>query len=89
MLLVSRGKGAAVLAKPIMTQRQAELFRVFKVAIQAERGAQSRYLKALDLCDDPELAKVFAAFHSEEVKHEAALMDMYDDYRARFAPDPD
>ena len=71
--------------KPVMTDRQLALFRVFKSAIESERGAQKQYEEAASLCDDDALCGILESFRLEEAKHERKLMEMYADYRDRFA----
>ncbi len=71
--------------KPVMTKRQEELFRLFKVAIESERSAQKLYQNAMALCDDEKLKAIIAGFYRQEVEHERALLESYKKYRELFA----
>lgn len=73
--------------KPVMTQRQGELFAFFKTAIDAERSAQEMYREAMALCDDQELRTLVEGFYGEEVKHEQFLLEEYARRRDEFGED--
>ena len=75
--------------KPIMTEKQTELFRLFKMAIESERSAQELYQEAIVLCDDSALKNIIAGFYNQEVQHEKFLLDKYKEYGERFAVEDD
>jgi rubrerythrin len=67
-----------------MTDREKELFAIFKQAIEAEKGAQTMYQKALDLADDPLLKQALQGFRDDEVRHEAEILRRYRQFREEF-----
>ena len=64
-----------------MSEEERELFCLFKSAIEAERGAQSTYMRAVELCTDPILRSILQGFHEDEVRHEQVLRQRYEHYR--------
>ena len=67
-----------------MTVRQEELFKIFKMAITAEKNAQNLYKKAEEVCDDEDIRAILQSFYKEEVNHEDLLMGMYKDFKSKF-----
>jgi rubrerythrin len=61
----------------VFSKRQKQLFLIFKMAIESERAAQSRYKQAQKYCDDPALMKVLQSIEKEEAAHEKALSRWY------------
>jgi rubrerythrin len=76
-----------MLEKPKATEQHRHLFRLFKEAIEAERGAQRLYAEARDKCDDRGLKRILEGFRKDEAKHERVLLQRYTKYRAKFAAD--
>lgn len=76
-----------MLEKPKATKQHRQLFRLFREAIEAERGAQRLYAEARDTCEDRSLKRVLEGFRKDEAKHEKILLERYKKYRAKFAAD--
>ncbi len=64
-----------------MTNKQKELFKIFKMAIEDERKAQAMYKNALALCDDEETKEILERFYREEVFHEQKIIERYNRMR--------
>lgn len=67
-----------------MTDREKELFAIFKRAIEAEKQAQVMYKEAMELADEPLLKKALQGFHDDEVRHESEIMAKYRKFRDEF-----
>jgi rubrerythrin len=80
-------KEVKMLEKPTATKRHQHLFRLFREAIEAERGAQHLYAEARDKCDDRGLKKILEGFRKDEARHEKVLLEKYKKYRGKFAAD--
>ena len=68
-----------------LPHRVEQLFLLFKEAIEDERAAQKKYLRAMELCDDENLRNAFKAFHDDEVRHERDLVARYSSMRQALA----
>jgi rubrerythrin len=64
-----------------MSEKTRELFMIFRDAVQREREAQAIYKRAADLCEDEEIKKLLESFYKDEVRHEEALIQRYNDLR--------
>lgn len=60
-----------------MSEKQEQLFLLFKKAIESERKAQEMYKTAKGLVEDNDLKDVLEGFYQDEVRHERKLMDQY------------
>jgi rubrerythrin len=67
--------------------RDAKLYSIFKLAIEAERAAQKTYREALEYTDNPVLQKVLRKIYSDEVRHEERLLTYYAKLRQIFDTD--
>ena len=72
---------------PSMTEREKKLFKIFKDAVEAERGAQVMYQQAIELCDDPNLKKMLTGMCADEERHEKEVMNRYQQFRLRYLPE--
>ena len=61
----------------VMSEKQEQLFMLFKSAIDSERKAQDMYKRAKELVDDEKLKEILEGFYQDEVRHERKLMDQY------------
>lgn len=62
-------------------ERLVRLFAIFKDAIASEREAQATYQQAAELCEDPELKRIFAGLYQDELRHEKSLVQQYERIR--------
>ena len=60
-----------------MSEKQEQLFLLFKGAIESERKAQDLYKNAKELVDDKDLQEILESFYQDEVRHERKLMEQY------------
>ena len=60
-----------------MSEKQEQLFLLFKVAIESERKAQDLYKNAKELVDDKDLKEILESFYQGDVRHERKLMEQY------------
>jgi len=67
-----------------MPEKARQLFLIFKDAVQREREAQAIYQHAAELCQDEELKQLLEGFYRDEVRHEEALIQRYNDLRDRY-----
>lgn len=67
-----------------MTEREKNLFQVFKRAVSAEQSAQAMYREALSFCDDPGLKIILQAFLDDECRHEKEVIGRYQQFRKDF-----
>jgi rubrerythrin len=68
-----------------MTDRERQLFEIFKKAVRAEQEAQAMYKQAIGLCDDELLKNILVSFHEDELRHEKEVMSRYQQFRSDFA----
>lgn len=68
-----------------MTDRERQLFEIFKKAVRAEQEAQAMYKQAMGLCDDGLLKQILASFYEDEQRHEKEVMARYQQFRSDFA----
>jgi rubrerythrin len=68
-----------------MTDKEKQLFKAFRHAIEKEREAQGEYGEMAVLSEDPEIRAIFEQFQGEEAKHEQALLRVYRDFKVRFS----
>ena len=66
------------------TEKAQELFVAFRGAIEAERAAQSTYLRLKELSDNEILEQVLEGFYQDEVRHEGELVKRYSQLRREF-----
>ncbi len=71
-------------ARRPMTDEEKQFFHAFKLAIEAERGAQDHYGKMATMASDPELRLIFEGLQRDEEEHEQRLLQLYGEYKARF-----
>jgi rubrerythrin len=64
-----------------MPEMTKQLFLIFREAVQREQEAQALYRRAAELCQDEELKKLIESFYQDEVRHEEALIQRYNDLR--------
>ena len=64
-----------------MSEKEKELYAIFKKAVQGEREAQAMYEKAIGLSDDPMLTAVLKGFLEDERRHEKGVMARYHQFR--------
>ena len=67
-----------------MTERQEELFKIFRMAITTEQAAQKMYQEAEAICDDEDIRTILKAFINEESSHEDILLEMYRGFSVKF-----
>ena len=60
-----------------MPEKTRQLFLLFKDAVERERGAQSLYKRAAELCEDETLRGLFEGFYKDELRHEKMLLARY------------
>ena len=65
----------------VLSARQEKLLALFKFAIQSEKEAQETYSTMLTLSDDPAIKRVIEDLLREEKRHEAKLLEIYNDVR--------
>ena len=65
----------------VISARQEKLLALFKFAIQSEKEAQETYSTMLTLSDDPEIKRIIEGLLREEKRHEAKLLEIYNDVR--------
>ncbi len=68
----------------VMTEREKQLFLIFRQAVESERDAQAMYRQAMTVCDHPEIHRLLERLHEEEVAHERDLMVHYTALKERF-----
>ena len=64
-----------------MPEKTRQLFMIFRDAVQRERESQAMYKHAAELCQDEELKQLLEGFYRDEVRHEEALIQRYNDLR--------
>jgi rubrerythrin len=64
------------MATPPGTKRE-RLLALFKLAIAAERDAQTLYAEMAEHCEDADLAHVIESLRASEQAHEELLLDQY------------
>lgn len=64
-----------------ITDKEKELFEIFKMAIEDERKAQAMYKNAIALCDDKQTKELLERFYKEEVFHEQKIIERYNKLR--------
>ncbi len=79
--------GDAMSERRPMTDEEKEFFHAFKLAIEAERGAQAHYGTMATMASDQELRLIFEGLQSDEEEHEQRLLELYGEYKARFVPE--
>ena len=67
-----------------MTEKEKKLFAILRLAMEAERNAQTMYQEAIDLCEDPMLRAVFMGFKDDEIRHEKGVLARYHQFRKDF-----
>jgi rubrerythrin len=65
----------------VLPPRVEKLLLLFQQAIEAERAAQARYARAIELCDDDLLRGVLAQLRDDEARHERELVARYSQIR--------
>jgi rubrerythrin len=65
----------------IPSARQEKLLALFKFAVQSEKEAQETYSTMLTLSDDPAIKRIIGGLLREERRHEAKLLEIYNDVR--------
>ena len=65
----------------VLSARQEKLLALFKFAVQSEKEAQETYSTMLTLSDDPAIKRVIEGLLREEKRHEAKLLEIYNDVR--------
>ena len=65
----------------VLSARQEKLLALFKFAIQSEKEAQETYSTMLTLSDDPAIKRIIEGLLREEKRHEAKLLEIYNDVR--------
>lgn len=68
----------------VMTERDKQLFLIFRRAVESEREAQAMYLEAMTVCDRPEIHGLLERLHEEEKAHERDLMAHYTALKEQF-----
>jgi rubrerythrin len=63
------------------SEKLIQMFLMFKKAIDAERDAQSLYKRLISVCEDEKLSGIFKRFHDDEVRHEKAIINQYNQIR--------
>ena len=58
-------------------EKTKQLFLIFKDAVERERGAQTLYKQAAELCEDKELRELLLGFSKDEARHEKMLVQRY------------
>jgi rubrerythrin len=66
----------------VLSGRQEKLLALFKFAIESEKEAQETYSTMLTLSDDPVIKRIIEGLLREERRHEAKLLEIYNDVRA-------
>ena len=67
-----------------MTQRQEELYEVFKMAISSEKAAQAMYDSALSYCDDKVMREILTGLRDDEKRHEKELVHLHSQLKKAF-----
>ena len=60
-----------------MSEKQEQLFLLFKDAIESDRKAQAMYKTAKEHVHDDDLKEILENLYQDEVRHERKLMDKY------------
>ena len=67
-----------------MCENDKQLYSLFKTAIESERKAQSLFKQAIQYCAKPIMKEILQGLYEEEVKHEKALIDLYNEIRKEY-----
>ena len=64
-----------------MSEKEKQLYAIFKKAVHGEREAQAMYEKAMELSSDPMLTAVLQGFLEDERRHEKGVIARYHQFR--------
>ena len=76
-----RGEEGAMTPLKKMSEKEKQLYAIFKKAVHGEREAQAMYEKAMELSSDPMLTAVLQGFLEDERRHEKGVIARYHQFR--------